>query len=281
MNVEISHHIDASDLDPEGFHDYYYEYDFYVFSDGPLSYFVRAYTDQPEQAAFMSIKKGTRGHFLKPKDFRTPLFAEAVTYLQGIGKTDLTWLSQNGAPYRPITDTDDGQPVSRLWRWLWWSRPIVLALTLFIIVVAHGYAAELPALTGRVVDNAGVIDAALEESLSTELQSLEQKTSDQLVVVTVRSLDGEAIEAFSTRLFNTWKLGQKQKDNGVLLVVAPEDRKVRIEVGYGLENKLTNITAQRIIEQTIIPKFRAGDLNGGIKDGMADILAVLSDSAAK
>ncbi|MGO4452007.1 YgcG family protein [Phyllobacterium sp. TAF24] len=277
MNVEISHHIDASDLNPEGFYDYHYEYDIYVFSDGPLSYVVRAYTDQPEQAAFMSVSKGSSKRLLRSNDFRTPLLAEAVAYLRNAEKTDLSWLCEKRGRYLPITDTDDGRKISRLWRWLWWSRHAALALSLLIFVSVHGYAAELPPLTGRVVDNAGVIDSIAEEALTNELQSLENKTSDQLVVVTIPDLDGEPIEAFSTRLFNTWKLGQKQRDNGVLLVVAPKDRKVRIEVGYGLEHRLTNTTAKRIIESRIIPKFRAGDLNGGIKDGVTDILAVLSD----
>jgi hypothetical protein len=277
MTVEISHHIDASDPNPEGFHDYHYEYDVYVFADGPLSYVVRAYTDQPEQASFMSVSEGTHGRLLNSKDCRTPLFAEAVAYLNGMGKTDLQWLSKSTGAYRPITDLDESRVRSRLWQWLWRSRHAVLALTLFMAFTFTACAGELPEMTGRVVDNAGIVDPALEEALTGQLQSLEQKTSDQLVVVTVPSLDGESIEAFSTRLFNTWQLGQRQKDNGVLLVVAPNDHSIRIEVGYGLEQKLTNASAKRIIDQTIIPKFRSGDMSGGISDGVRDILVVLSD----
>ncbi len=152
MNVEISHHIDASDPNPEGFYDYHYEYDIYVFSDGPLSYVVRAYTDQPVQAAFMSVSEGSGKRLLRSRDFRRPLFAEAVAYLRNAGKTDLSWLSEKRGGYFPIADTDDGRQISRLWRLLWRTRHTLPMLTLLMFVAANFHAGELPALAGRVVD---------------------------------------------------------------------------------------------------------------------------------
>ncbi|MGH7002880.1 MAG: TPM domain-containing protein, partial [Alphaproteobacteria bacterium] len=120
-------------------------------------------------------------------------------------------------------------------------RPIAAALgrlwlvaVLFALVGIGGtLAAELPALTGRVVDGANVIDAPTRDAITRKLEAFETKSSDQVVVVTVPDLGGEEIEPYANRLYRSWALGQKQENNGVLLVVAPNDRKVRIEVGYG------------------------------------------------
>ncbi len=140
------------------------------------------------------------------------------------------------------------------------------------------FAAELPALTGRVVDNAGMIDATTEAALTQKLADFEAKGSDQIVVATIPSLDGEAIEPYATRLFNAWKLGQTAKNNGVLLLVARDDRKMRIEVGYGLEGTLTNQHATRIIEDDMVPAFRAGDFSGGISKAVDDMIMVIEGS---
>ncbi len=137
------------------------------------------------------------------------------------------------------------------------------------------FAADLPALTGRVVDNAGIIDAATEAALTQKLADFEKKDSDQIVVATVPSLDGEEIEPYATRLFRLWKLGQAKENNGVLLLVALNDRKMRIEVGYGLEGTLTNLQSKRIIENDMVPAFRAGDFSGGISKAVDDIVIVL------
>lgn len=115
MNVEVSHHIDASDPEADGSYDYYYEYDVYTFSDGSFSYFVRSYVDQPERAAFMSGLKGTRGFHLEARHLRTRLFADAVAYLHLAGKTDLNWLSKRKGDYLPISDLDE-PGFARLWR---------------------------------------------------------------------------------------------------------------------------------------------------------------------
>ena len=109
-----------------------------------------------------------------------------------------------------------------------------------------------------MVDGANVIDAATREQITQKLAAFEAKSSDQVVVVTVPSLDGEEIEPYSNRLYRSWALGQKQENNGVLLVVAPNDRKVRIEVGYGLEGTLTDLLSKLIIENAVIPGFARG-----------------------
>jgi len=146
---------------------------------------------------------------------------------------------------------------------------------------AQGTAAPTQALTGRVVDAAGIIDPAARQQLTQKLADFEAKSSDQVVVVTVPSLNGEDIESYSNRLFRAWALGQKQEDNGILLVVAPNDRKVRIEVGYGLEGTMTDALSSVIINGTIIPAFRTGDYSGGVVQGVDGILSVLSGDAAE
>lgn len=137
-------------------------------------------------------------------------------------------------------------------------------------------APALPALTGRVVDNANLLTPAQEADLTTELAALERRTSDQLVIVTTPSLNGQAIEAFGTALGNRWGIGQTGRDNGVLLIVAPAERKVRIEVGYGLEAILTNTRAHDIIERDMLPAFRRdNDFSRGIAAGTHRIAALL------
>ena len=135
--------------------------------------------------------------------------------------------------------------------------------------------AALPALTGRVVDNANLLSPAQEAELVTELAALERRTSDQLVIVTVPSLNGQAIEAFGMTLGNRWGLGQRGKDNGVLLIVAPAEREVRIAVGMGLEAILTNARAREIIERDILPAFRDSNYSRGIAAGTHQIAATL------
>ncbi|WP_292212052.1 YgcG family protein, partial [Mesorhizobium sp.] len=133
----------------------------------------------------------------------------------------------------------------------------------------------MPALTGRVVDNAGIIDAGTRAALTQKLAAFETKGSDQIVVATIPSLDGEEIEPYANRLFRFWKLGQAKENNGVLLLVAPNDRKMRIEVGYGLEGTLTDLHTKLIIENDMVPAFRAGDFPGGISKAVDDMIMVL------
>lgn len=154
---------------------------------------------------------------------------------------------------------------------------IAAALILFSAVLAQ--ALTFPALTGRVVDEAGLLDAAMRAQLDQSLADLEAKTTDQLVVVTLKSLQGTSIEDYGYQLGRHWQIGQKDKNNGVLLIVASNERKVRIEVGYGLEGTLTDAIGSFIVQTSILPRFKAGDFPGGIKRGVEDIVQVLSGDA--
>jgi uncharacterized protein len=158
----------------------------------------------------------------------------------------------------------------------------VVGALLAVIVIASAALAQtltFPTLTGRVVDDAGILDAAARTALTEKLAALETKTTDQLVVATVKSLQGTSVEDYGNRLFRDWKLGQAGKNNGVLMLVAPNERKVRIEVGYGLEGTLPDAVSKLIIENGIIPRFRANDFAGGITRGVDDVIQVLTGDA--
>ena len=139
----------------------------------------------------------------------------------------------------------------------------------------------LPALTGRIVDRANIIPADTRNELEQKLVDLETKSGIQLVVATVTSLEGQEIEPYANELFRTWKLGEKTKNNGVLLLVAPSERRVRIEVGYGLEGTLTDALSKVIITNAITPRFKTGDFGGGISRGVDDIITVLTTDASE
>ena len=156
--------------------------------------------------------------------------------------------------------------------------PAVIAW-LWLVCACAAQTLSFPALTGRVVDDAGVLDASTTAALTQSLAELEQKTTDQLVVVTLKSLQGTSIEDYGYQLGRRWQIGQKDKNNGVLLIVAPNERKVRIEVGYGLEGTLTDAVTKLIIENSILPRFKVADYAGGIKRGVEDIIQVLSGDA--
>ncbi|MDF2119189.1 TPM domain-containing protein [Roseiarcaceae bacterium H3SJ34-1] len=160
-------------------------------------------------------------------------------------------------------------------------RRAVLAIIAWVCLICAVAAQTLtfPVLTGRVVDEAGVLDATDRAALTESLAGLETKTSDQLVVVTLKSLQGTAIEDYGYQLGRRWQIGQKDKNNGVLLIVAPNERKVRIEVGYGVEGTLTDAITKIIIENSILPRFKAGDFPSGIKRGVEDVIQVLSGDA--
>jgi uncharacterized protein len=159
--------------------------------------------------------------------------------------------------------------------------PLLALLCFLLVCPLPAFALDFPALTGRVVDQAEILDPAARAALTTKLADLEAKTTDQLVVVTLKSLQGTSIEQFGVELGRRWQIGQKDKNNGVLLIVVPSERKVRIEVGYGLEGTLTDAIARLIIENAIIPRFRANDFPGGITRGVDDIIQVLSGDAAE
>ena len=155
-----------------------------------------------------------------------------------------------------------------------------IALVLLGVVLASAAHGETvyPARTGRVVDEAGLLSQQVRDSLTRQLAEHERTTSNQVVVVTVRSLQGLQIEAYSLVLANRWGVGQAGRNNGVVLLVAPNERRVRIEVGIGLERRLTNAIAADIIEQRMLPAFRAGRQEAGIQDGVNGILAALGDA---
>ena len=156
------------------------------------------------------------------------------------------------------------------------SPLLAAALLAISFAAAPGVrSAEVPYLTGRVNDEAGILSPATRERIETALAKHEETTTNQVAVLTVPSLGSDSVEGFAVKVFSTWKLGQKGKDNGVLLVVAPEERRMRIEVGYGLEGLLTDGIAGSILRTSLAPRFKAGDYDRGIEDGVGAILAVL------
>ena len=153
-------------------------------------------------------------------------------------------------------------------------RALFLAL---LLCWAGTVAADVPVppLTGRVVDQTGTLSPSDIASLTATLKDLEQRKGSQIAVLIVPTTQPETIEQFSIRAAEAWKIGRKKIDDGALIVVAKNDHKLRIEVGYGLEGSLTDVTARRIIDEIITPRFRVGDFAGGISDGLARIIAVI------
>ena len=150
-----------------------------------------------------------------------------------------------------------------------------LVLSSGLTLASFVFALDVPSLTGRVVDLAHVLSADVAASLTRDLEAHETKTSNQVAVLILPSLEGEPLESFTHRVSTTWKLGQRGTDNGVLLLIALRERKVRIEVGYGLEGTLTDLRSAHIIRQEIVPRFRSGDLTGGIAAGVQAILGTI------
>ena len=148
----------------------------------------------------------------------------------------------------------------------------LMAMAVWLVLALPGLTQPaFPELTGRVVDGANLLSPAREAELEARLAALERDTSDQLVVVTVRTLDGYDIADYGTRLGRHWQIGQEGGDNGVLLIVALEERKIRIEVGYGLEGILTDALSALIIHEQITPAFKEGGFERGIEQGMVAI----------
>jgi uncharacterized protein len=133
-----------------------------------------------------------------------------------------------------------------------------------------------PALTGRVVDDARVLSPQVQADLTAKLANLEQATSRQLVVVTLPDLQGQQIDDYGVGLLRAWGIGQKGVNNGAVFIIVPSEHKVRIEVGFGLEGILTDALSGVILREAVIPKFRAGDIPGGIVDGTNAIIAQLA-----
>lgn len=154
---------------------------------------------------------------------------------------------------------------------------VVAALLLLLLLLSTAAAAQprFPALSGRVVDAANILPPAEEQAISAKLEALETQSRRQLVVATLPDLQGYEISDYGYQLGRTWGLGDKERNDGAVLIVAPNERKVRIEVGYGLEPVLTDALSSIIINESIVPRFRAGDYPGGIAAGVDRIIALL------
>lgn len=156
----------------------------------------------------------------------------------------------------------------------------LLALALFALPAAGLSALDVPRLTGPVIDTAGIMTGPEKEELSAYLTGVSEQTGVQLAVLTLRSLEGEPLEDFSMRVAEAWKLGRSGEDNGILLLVSLEDRAIRIEVGYGLEDKLTDAKSGLIIRNVLAPQFRAGRYGRGIAEAAQNIVGIATDNAS-
>jgi uncharacterized protein len=151
----------------------------------------------------------------------------------------------------------------------------LLALLLVFLTVATTWALDVPRLKGRINDYAGMLSPEVANRLDAQLADLQRTDSTQVVVLTIPSLEGQSLEEYAIKVAQTWGIGQKGKDNGALLFVSKGDRKVRIEVGYGLEGRLTDAISGRIIDNVIVPAFKAGHFNTGIEAGVTSIIAAV------
>lgn len=152
-----------------------------------------------------------------------------------------------------------------------------LVVALFALLSLGGAEAALsfPTLTGRVVDDAGILSPQAQEKLTALLAEHEQQTGNQVVVVTLKDLGGTDIADYGYQLGRAWGIGQSKKNNGALIIVAPNQRQMRIEVGYGLEGDLTDAQSKLIIENAMLPHFRKGDYDGGVLEGTIDVLRTI------
>jgi len=150
------------------------------------------------------------------------------------------------------------------------KRLLLILLVLSAPVTVRGL--DVPPLKGYVNDYGNILSPSARQRLENELSAFEKSDSTQIVVLTIPSLEGEVLEEYSIRVAEQWKIGHKGKDNGVILLVSRDDRKLRIEVGYGLEGRLTDLLSGRIIRFTIVPAFREGDYDRGVTEGVRDII---------
>jgi uncharacterized protein len=152
--------------------------------------------------------------------------------------------------------------------------PILLTISFFLVILlpVSLHALDVPKLQGYVNDYGVMISAPTREKLENELRALEQTDSNQIVILTIPSLEGEALEDFSIKVAEAWKIGQKTKDNGVILLVAKQERKIRIEVGRGLEGRLTDLMSGRIMDLVMKPRFKRGDFDGGFMAGVSALI---------
>jgi uncharacterized protein len=156
------------------------------------------------------------------------------------------------------------------------SRAKAVLLVLFLCWTQVALAdTEVPELKGRVVDLTNTLNASYIETLNQRIHSFEQRKGSQIAILIVPTTQPETIEQYSIRVAEAWKIGRKKIDDGALLVIAKNDHKLRIEVGYGLEGALTDVTARRIIDEVIAPHFKQGDFAGGISDGLTRMIGVI------
>ena len=155
-------------------------------------------------------------------------------------------------------------------------RLLAATLAFFVLLTPAWAAPKFPALTGRVVDDANILSSGTKAELDGKLAALEQKNSRQLVVVTLPSLQGYEISDYGYQLGRAWGIGQAKLNNGILFLVAPNEHKTRIEVGYGLEPIITDAFSSVVIQTQVLPKFRSGDFNGGVVAGANALIEQLS-----
>jgi uncharacterized protein len=156
-----------------------------------------------------------------------------------------------------------------------WRAAIVAALLFAVALTPASADVAVPQLTGRVVDQTGTLSSGDIAALTQKLRDFETRKGSQVAVLIVPTTQPETIEQYSIRVAEAWKIGRKKVDDGAILVVAKNDRHLRIEVGYGLEGALTDVTSRRIIDEIITPKFRTGDFGGGISDGVDRMIKVI------
>ncbi len=151
----------------------------------------------------------------------------------------------------------------------------IILLLLMLVFPCMGHALDVPALHAHVNDYGGMLSPEAVQNIETKLAAFEQSDSTQIVVLTIPTLAGENIEGYSIKVAEAWKIGQKGKDNGAILLIAKQERKLRIEVGRGLEGKLTDLVSGRIIRNDIAPYFKSGNFDGGIESGVSALIAVV------
>ncbi len=151
----------------------------------------------------------------------------------------------------------------------------VLVWLACLMAAPAGALTNVPYLSGRIVDQAGILSVPARDRLSAMLKAHEDATSNQIVVLTVATLGGDSVEDYAVQVFEDWKPGQRDKDNGVLVLVVPQDRRMRIEVGYGLEGTLTDAAASRIVRDLMTPRFREGNYDVGIEAGVTGVIQIL------
>ncbi len=155
------------------------------------------------------------------------------------------------------------------------KRLYVIILTLLLAAVSTLPGQEVPYLTGRVTDNADILSPDTRQNLTAMMKEHEERTGNQIAVLTIPTIGDESIEDYAVRVFDEWKLGEQGKDNGLLIIVVPNDRRMRIEIGYGLEGTITDGMAGEIIRTRMTPYFKNGDYNGGVTAGVTAVISLL------